>query len=56
MAKEIWLRKIKKRDGFIVPFDRRKIERAIERAAFEVLQDEPRSIRIGSAVTEQWMM
>jgi anaerobic ribonucleoside-triphosphate reductase len=56
MAKEIWLRKIKKRDESVVPFDRRKIEKAIERAAFEVLQDETRSVRIGSAVTERWMM
>jgi ribonucleoside-diphosphate reductase alpha chain len=52
MAKKTLLRQIKKRDGSIVPFDRRKIERAIERAAFEVLQDEPRSIRIGSAATD----
>ena len=52
MAKTNWLRQIKKRDGSIVPFDRRKIERAIERAGFEVLQDEPRSIRIGSAATD----
>jgi ribonucleoside-diphosphate reductase alpha chain len=52
MAKKTWLRQIKKRDGSIVPFDRRKIERAIERAAFEVLQDEPRSKRIGSAATD----
>jgi hypothetical protein len=53
MAKKTWLRQIKKRDGPIVPFDRRKIERAIERATFEVLQDEPRSVRIGSAVTDE---
>jgi ribonucleoside-diphosphate reductase alpha chain len=52
MAKKTLLRQIKKRDGSVVPFDRRKIERAIERAAFEVLQDEPRSIRIGSAATD----
>jgi ribonucleoside-diphosphate reductase alpha chain len=52
MPKITLLRQIKKRDGSVVPFDRRKIERAIERAAYEVLQDEPRSIKIGSAVTD----
>lgn len=33
-------------------FDPRKIERAIQRAAYEVLQDRRRSTRIGSCVTE----
>jgi ribonucleoside-diphosphate reductase alpha chain len=51
MAKMILPRRIKKRDGAIVPFDRRKIERAIQRAADEVLRDEVRSIQIGSSVT-----
>jgi len=45
--------KIRKRDGSVVPFDRKKIERAIQRAANEILQDEPRSIRIASTVTER---
>jgi ribonucleoside-diphosphate reductase alpha chain len=43
--------RIKKRDGSVVPFDRRKIERAIQRAADEVLRDKARSIKIGSSVT-----
>ena len=43
--------RIKKRDGSVVPFDRRKIERAIQRAADEVLRDRARSIKIGSSVT-----
>jgi len=51
MAKAGVLRRIKKRDGSIVPFDRGKIERAIERAADEVLRDEARSIKIASSVT-----
>ncbi len=51
MPKIIPPRRIKKRDGSIVPFDRRKIERAIQRAADEVLRDERRSIKIGSSFT-----
>ena len=45
-------RQIQKRDGTMVPFDRRKIERAIQRAAYEVLQDQQRSNRIASSVTD----
>jgi ribonucleoside-diphosphate reductase alpha chain len=41
-----------KRDGSIVPFDRRKIERAIQRAAEEVLHNHEKSVRIGSVVTD----
>jgi len=52
MAKRTLPRQIKKRDGSIVPFYRQKIERAIERAAYEVLQDESKSARISSAVTD----
>jgi anaerobic ribonucleoside-triphosphate reductase len=44
--------RIKKRDGAVVPFDRRKIERAIQRAADEVLRDKARSIKISSSVTD----
>ena len=44
-------RQIRKRDGAVVPFDRRKIERAIQRAADEVLRDKARSNQIGSSVT-----
>ena len=42
---------IRKRDGSIVPFDSRKIKGAIQKAAYGVLQDEKRSIKIGSSVT-----
>jgi len=52
MAKMTLLRQIRKRDGTVVPFDRGKIERAIQRAAYEVLRDEARSIKIGSSVTD----
>ncbi len=52
MAEKTLPRRIKKRDGSIVPFDRGKIERAIQRAAQEVLRDEPRSLKIGSSVTD----
>jgi ribonucleoside-diphosphate reductase alpha chain len=45
------LRRIRKRDGSIAPFDRCKIERAIQRAAYAVLQQEPKSIKIASSVT-----
>lgn len=44
-------RKIRKRDGAIVPFDAAKIRRAIEKAAFEVLQDESSADRIAREVT-----
>ncbi|MEJ2723046.1 MAG: adenosylcobalamin-dependent ribonucleoside-diphosphate reductase [Deltaproteobacteria bacterium] len=52
MAKTTRFRQIKKRDGSAVPFDRGKIERAIQKAAYAVLRDEPRSIKIGSSVTD----
>lgn len=53
MPKWVLPRSIMKRDGSIVPFDRRKIERAIQRAAEEVLRDEEKSVRIGSVVTDE---
>ena len=52
MAKITLFRQIRKRDGTVVSFDRGKIERAIQRAAYEVLRDEARSIKIGSSVTD----
>ncbi len=52
MAKLKVPRQIKKRDGSVVSFDRGKIERAIQRAAYEVLRNEARSIEIGSSVTD----
>ncbi len=41
--------KILKRDGSIVPFDEKKILRAIQKAAFEVLMDEKKSEEIAQA-------
>jgi ribonucleoside-diphosphate reductase alpha chain len=52
MAKIILPRQIKKRDGSVVLFDRGKIEGAIQRAAYALLRDEARSIKIGSSVTD----
>src|SRR5512147_2658789 len=45
-------RKIRKRDGSVVPFEKEKIRYAIERAAFEVLQDRLRSITVSDVVTQ----
>jgi ribonucleoside-diphosphate reductase alpha chain len=44
--------KVRKRDGSIVAFDASKIERAIERAALEVLHDESRASIVARRVTE----
>jgi ribonucleoside-diphosphate reductase alpha chain len=46
-------KKVIKRDGSIAAFNRRKIARAIERAAYEVLQDEARSRTVAEAVTRR---
>ncbi len=51
MSKVTSLTKVRKRDGSTVRFDKEKIGRAIERAAFEVLQDKGRSLAISKAVT-----
>jgi len=45
-------RKVKKRDGSIVRFDRGKIENAIFRAALEVLQEKSRAAFVSGIVTE----
>lgn len=52
MPKLVLPRKIRKRDGSIVPFEKEKIRYAVERAAFEVLQDRLRSIAVSEAVTD----
>lgn len=52
MAKTTMPRQIRKRDGSVVSFDRKKIERAIQKAAYEVLQDEAGSTRVGAAVAD----
>ena len=44
--------KVRKRDGSIVEFDASKIERAIQRAAVEVLQDRRRADGIARRVTQ----
>ncbi len=41
--------KVRKRDGTLVDFDQRKILRAVQRAAFEVLLDEKKSEEIAEA-------
>lgn len=51
MSKITLPKKVKKRDGSIVKFNKGKIERAIERAAFEVLQDKTKSRTISDVVT-----
>ncbi len=52
MARMRLPRRIRKRDGSVVPFDRKKIERAVERAAYEVLQEDLKSKKIASAATD----
>ncbi len=52
MPKLVLPRKIKKRDGSVVPFEKEKIRYAVERAAFEVLQDRLRSIAVSETVTD----
>ena len=42
---------VRKRDGSIAAFDASKIERAIQRAALETLQDRGRAERIAQRVT-----
>ena len=51
MSKITLPKKVKKRDGSIVKFNKGKIERAIERAAFEVLQDKTKSRTVSDVVT-----
>ncbi len=45
-------KQVRKRDGTLVPFDQRRIEGAIQRAAFEVLQNKKRAARIAFTVTD----
>jgi ribonucleoside-diphosphate reductase alpha chain len=52
MTKIILPRKVKKRDGSIVRFDRGKIENAIFRAALEVLQEKSRAAFVSGVVTD----
>ena len=52
MPKLILPRKIRKRDGSVAPFEKEKIRYAIERAAFEVLQDRLKSITVSEMVTQ----
>ena len=51
MATKVTPEKVRKRDGSVVAFDESKIEHAIQRAAFEVLQDEEQAGRIARRVT-----
>lgn len=52
MKRIILPRKVRKRDGSIVPFDRGKIENAVFRAALEVLQVKSRAEFVSRTVTE----
>ncbi len=52
MKKIILPRKVRKRDGSVVPFDRGKIENAVFRAALEVLQVKSRAEFVSRTVTE----
>ncbi|MDI6752994.1 MAG: adenosylcobalamin-dependent ribonucleoside-diphosphate reductase [Thermodesulfobacteriota bacterium] len=51
MSKMTLPRKVRKRDGTIVPFASEKIQKAIARAAFEVLKDQAQAGRIGARLT-----
>ncbi|MFQ6067687.1 MAG: ribonucleotide reductase N-terminal alpha domain-containing protein [bacterium] len=46
-------KKVRKRDGSVVDFDKGKIEQAIKRAAFEVFQDKAKASTISKRVTER---
>ena len=52
MAKRSMPEKVRKRDGSIVPFHKEKIRYAIERAAYEVLQDKTQSATVAASITE----
>lgn len=45
-------KKVRKRDGSIVGFDRKKIRRAIEKAAFEVLQEKRKASTVSRRVSD----
>lgn len=51
MGRAVMPKKVIKRDGSSVPFDGRKIEQALFRAAREVLQDEPKAGAIARRLT-----
>jgi len=44
-------KQIKKRDGSLAPFNSEKIEQAVQGAAYEVLQNKDRAVRIAQRVT-----
>jgi ribonucleoside-diphosphate reductase alpha chain len=44
--------KVRKRNGTVVPFKREKIRYAIERAAYEALQDTTQSATVAASITE----
>jgi ribonucleoside-diphosphate reductase alpha chain len=52
VAKRSGPEKVRKRDGTVVPFKREKIRYAIERAAYEALQDKTQSATVAASITE----
>jgi ribonucleoside-diphosphate reductase alpha chain len=52
VAKRSVPEKVRKRDGTVVPFKREKIRYAIERAAYEALQDKTQSATVAASITE----
>ena len=52
MAKRSGPEKVRKRDGTVVPFKREKIRYAIERAAYEALQDKNQSATVAVSITK----
>ncbi|UCG35644.1 MAG: adenosylcobalamin-dependent ribonucleoside-diphosphate reductase [Candidatus Omnitrophota bacterium] len=51
MAKVSFPRKVRKRDGSVAKFDRKKIERAIEKAAYQVLPEKSKANIIAKRIT-----
>lgn len=47
------LRQVKKRDGMLVPFDQKRIEEAVYKAAFEVLGNEGQAKEVAFSVTRR---
>jgi len=53
MNRTAFPKQIRKRDGALAPFNSEKIERAIQGAAYEILQDKDRAARVARRVTSR---